>query len=98
MKIIAKDFVESSKINPLEITDKKKAEMLAKAIGILDGKSMEEKDIRDSLEQFYTDKNEHYTRSQLKTVTQALYEDINKCEDCGKYPCECVKEEKINLA
>ena len=54
--------------NQLEIDDAKRAEMIAKATEILDGKPMEFNTLMKELEQHYIKIHEHYTSMQLKSI------------------------------
>ena len=37
--------------------------------------------------------SEHFTSAELGKIVDLLYVELNVCEKCGKYPCECKIEE-----
>ncbi len=75
-KIIPKDWVEPVKTGPLEITDKKKAEMVAVATAMV-VKPTDAGELADKLEQHYVkEKNEHYTSAQLKMIVDQVAKDL----------------------
>jgi hypothetical protein len=77
MQLIPKDAVVEAKSTPLEVTDTKATEMLAKAKE-LHTRVMEGKELMDLLENYYIfEKNEHYTSKQLKAVVDSLYAELN---------------------
>jgi len=81
MKIIPEGTEAEVETKPLEITDKKRTEMVAKAKELLI-KPMETNELMDALEQYYVfDKNEHYTSAQLKDVAVQVYTDLNPIKD-----------------
>lgn len=74
-KIIPKDYKVEATSKPLELTEEKKTEMVAKAKTLFD-KPIEAGDLADKLEQFYVESNEHYTSEQLKEVVDQVAADL----------------------
>ena len=76
MTIVAEGVVAPKKSNPLELTEEKKSEMVAKAKELLGEQAMEYCELYGSLEQFYVKLNEHYTSEQLKGIINQVEEEL----------------------
>jgi len=81
MKIFPENFTELQKAeavktsNELVIDDKKKAEMIAKAVELLGNEAKEDSVLMSELEHFYIFENgesQHYTTEQLKAVVEEV--------------------------
>jgi len=70
-KIIPKDWVEPAKTGPLEIDANKETEMMAVAEAMVT-EPIDAGKLAGKIEQHYVAKGEHYTSSQLKSVTDAV--------------------------
>jgi len=62
---------------PLEISDEKRVEMVAKAKDLLT-EAMEPKLLMDALEQYYVALNEHYTSAQLESIIEQVQIDLTE--------------------
>jgi len=70
-KIKPTDYVEPEKEGGvLEISEKKEAELIAKAIELLGEDALSLKELMDRVEAFYVADNVHYTSAQLKDVCE----------------------------
>lgn len=91
-KLIPKGYQIKEESSPLEIDEVKRGNMKVKAKELLD-KPMEKKELIEKLENYYIfELNEHYTSEQLCMIANDLFIELNTCDVCGKYPCECPKE------
>ncbi len=63
-------------LGELEINEKKKTEMVAKAKELMSKKSIDPKDLMNLLEQDYVKDNVHYTSKQLKSIIAQVEIDL----------------------
>jgi len=76
-RIYPEGFEVEEESTPLEINDRKRTLMIAKAKELLGDEPREEKDLTDMLEQYYvTEENEHYTSKQLKEIIEQVKTDL----------------------